>query len=233
MEVLLLIVMEEQVFYKPYFKINKIDKVMKKVIKIALVLMMCFGFTLASKAQDQGFEKGKTYLDLGVGFSRYSVANNWLYGYGYGYQADYHHLPALRANFEVGFNKFISGGAYFGYTEYGWKSTTSLGYKVEDRHQFYSFGLRGTFHIWDFLNDQLDLGLGVEKLDLYVAIMTGARIEVSSDINVTKRSTDRYVSYFFGPTFGAKYYFANNFSVFVEAGYGSMSYGLIGLGFKL
>lgn len=204
-------------------------KKMKKIVNGFVALLLCIG--IANSVQAQGAcEPGKVYIDLGVGFPRYSIVNNWLYtSYGY----NYHRLPALRANFEIGFNEFISGGAYFGYTEYGWKHTTSLGYIDEEKNQYYTFGFRGTFHIWDFLNDQLDLGLGVEKLDLYVSIMTGARLHVYSDIEPHERDTDKDVDFYFGPTFGARYYFVRSMSVFIEAGYGSMSYGLIGLGFKL
>lgn len=200
------------------------------------ISVLCLGFVPNTQAQE-GYEGKKVYLDLGIGLSRYGLANNYLYS-SYGYNS--YSLPTLRANLEYGFNHFISGGLYAGYNHYGWKGTGTyynngqyLTYDYKDHTSYLTLGARATFHIWAFLNKQLDLGLGVNQLDLYVSIMTGVKIKTDEYVDLTYSRTDRNFSPHFGPTVGAKYYFINNMAVFVEAGYGASSYGVFGITFKM
>jgi hypothetical protein len=219
---------------------------MKKIIAAIFTCVMCVGFVPNTQAQEEkeGFEGKKIYLDLGIGLSRYGFGNNLVNNY-YGYNR--YSLPTLRANLEYGFNHFISGGLYAGYNHYGYKGADTyfsngqeLGYDYKNQTSHLSIGVRATFHVWAFLNKQLELGLGVNQLDLYVSIMTGVRVQTDTDhyidyINGENRlvkEKDRSFGPHFGPTVGAKYYFANNVGVFLEAGYGASSFGLFGLGFK-
>ncbi|HLV42003.1 MAG TPA: hypothetical protein VKY37_06980 [Brumimicrobium sp.] len=205
------------------------------LIVAVLTVMMSVGFVPNTQAQE-GYEGKRVYLDLGIGLSRYGIVNNFVYN-SYGY--DRYSLPTLRANLTYGFNHFISGGLYAGYNHYGWKGNdtyysngTYYPYEYKDRTSHLSIGARATFHIWAFLNKQLDLGLGVDQLDLYASIMTGARIRTRTNVDKNLRTTSTNVSPHFGPTVGAKYYFTNNMAVFVEAGYGSSSFGVFGITFK-
>lgn len=213
---------------------------MKKLLAVSLVTLLFLSSFPNNVQAQEGYEGKRVYLDLGIGFSRYGLGNNVVYN-SYGFNS--FSLPVLRANLEYGFNHFISGGLYAGYNHYGYKETDTYlntTYDYLDRVSHFVIGARATFHIWAFLNKQLDLGLGVNQLDLYASIMTGARIrtETVKDVNFLKdppqevKTKNRRVRPHFGPTVGAKYYFANNVSVFLEAGYAPLSFGLFGVGFK-
>lgn len=209
--------------------INKLFNLKLKKMK-KLLLILCVSFLwMANPSTSQaqvGYEKGHTYLDLGVGFPRYTIGNYWG-GYGY----NYYTLPYFRANFEIGFSDIFSGGAFGGYSHYGWKWAETAG-KYNDRYTNWSAGGRFTFHIWNFLNNNLELGLGVEKLDIYASLMMGATIVTHSDVTPAKRTTTSSGRFFIGATVGGKYYFTNNLAIFLEGGYGSGSYGIIGVTFK-
>lgn len=209
---------------------------MRKIVSTLLTVTFCLGFVLSTKAQE-GYEGKKIYLDLGIGIPRNGISNKILYkGYGY----DRFSMPTLRANLEYGFNHFISGGLYAGYNHWGWKGEDTyinnngnlVTYNYRDQRSNLTLGVRASFHIWAFLNKQLDLGLGVEQLDLYVSVMSGARIHTTKKESYDNKSTSRKLNPQFGPTVGAKYYFINNLAVFLEAGYGASSFGLLGITVK-
>lgn len=200
---------------------------MRNLIITCFATVLMFGVSPSATAQERGYEKGKAYFDIGIGAPRIGYIN---YYSNYGYNG--YRLPVLRANLEYGFNEFISGGLYAGYSHYGWKWSSNLG-DYDERYSFISFGARGTFHIWDFLNEQLDLGLGVEELDLYASLMIGGGINRRSNTIPSGRTTSSTGRAYVGTTVGGRYYFSNRTAVFVEAGYTYSSFGIIGLTFKL
>lgn len=205
---------------------------MKKVFVGALVFVLCFMYAPTTQAQEQGGE-GYTakymYLDLGVGLPRYGYNSYWNYYNGY----DYYKLPNLRANLEYGFSDMFSGGLFAGYSHYGWRHTFDNGVKINERYSHLALGFRFTWHIWNFLNHKLNFGLGAEELDIYVDAMAGAVINTHYNKGINAAANSRSTSPFFGPTVGAKYYFIKNMAVFLEAGYGSGSYGVLGITFKM
>lgn len=201
---------------------------MKNLIIVFITGVLCFGFIPDTTAQEEGYEEGKTYFDIGIGAPRFGLVNNYIYNI-YGYNS--YNMPVLRANLEYGFTDFISGGLYAGYSHYGWSWSNSLG-DWDERYSYLSLGLRGTFHIWDFLNKHLELGLGVDQFDLYASLMLGVRVKSMTDKTPSNRNTSRYSDVFVGTTVGAKYYFTQRAAVFLEGGYGSSSFGIIGLSFK-
>ncbi|WP_107037276.1 hypothetical protein [Brumimicrobium mesophilum] len=202
---------------------------MKNLIITSFTAFLMFAFSPTATAQEVGYEKGKTYFDIGIGAPRFGFGNSYLYNNS-GYNS--YRVPVLRANVEIGFNELFSGGLYAGYSHYGYRWTNALG-DWDTKYSFITAGFRGTFHIWDFINENLDLGLGYEEFDLYASLMIGAQINSFSDKTPVNRTTNRSTKAFFGITTGAKYYFTNKVAVFIEGGYGASSYGLIGLTFKL
>ena len=214
---------------------------MKKLLVAMFISVLCIGYAPTTQAQE-GYEGKKVYLDLAIGLPR--TGSNILinsYGYDYGNSKDYYRLPTLRANLEYGFNHFISGGFYAGYNHWGWRGqstyyNSSLGknmpYDYLNRKSNLTLGVRATFHIWAFLNKQLELGLGADQLDLYASVMVGGRIYTETVQDWDKKSSYSRVYPNSGVTVGAKYYFINNMAVFIEAGYAYSSFGLFGITFK-
>ena len=200
-----------------------------------LLLFLCVSFMWTFNPQTvkaQGFEAKKVYVDLGIGAPRYSYGAN-LFGIGYyGYAYNSYRTPSFKLSVRYGFNDFISGGLYAGYAHNGWKTTDANGFESNDRNTYIPVGVGASFHVWSFLNKTLDLGLGVEKLDLYVTLMTGAQIRMYSEKRPTYTDAYTRVNPFVGSLVGARYFFINNIGAFVEFGYGMNSYITGGVTFK-
>lgn len=213
---------------------------MKNLILGALVGLMCFTFTPTTHAQDEaGFAPNHFYADIGIGFR-----NRYYSGVTYNY--DYYRLPAFTANLQYGFDMF-SAGLFLGYTHNGFRHTSSYGYydeygtynsgigDYEERTSRINIGASFSWHVWYFLNHKLDLGLGVEALDLYVTAMVGAQVRpyFRETPKYGRRSSVSSVP-FVGAKVGAKYYFLKNLGAFAEFGSGlnSISYVSLGLALK-
>src|SRR5690554_2607732 len=206
---------------------------MKKILSALFLSVLCIGYTPTTQAQE-GYVEKKIYLDLGIGASRYGHGwSNNLLNNSYSYKR--YSTPTLRANVEYGFNHFISGGLYAEHNSWRRKGTQTVDgivYDYREKGSNLSLGARATFHVWAFLNNHLNLGLGVEQLDLYASVMTGVRIQQYMHKDFKSNVKDSGVYTHFGPTIGAKYYFLDNLSVFAEAGYGPSSFGIVGVGLK-
>jgi len=176
-----------------------------------------------------GYEEGNMYLDIGVGAPRFGLVNNYLYN-SFGYNS--YSIPVLVSNLEYGFTDLVSGGVYAGYSHYGWRWTETTG-EWDERYSYLSLGFRGTFHIWNFINNNLELGLGLEELDFYASLMIGAQVESHSNQTPSSKATVRKTRGYAGATVGGKYYFSPRTAVFLEGGYGSSSFGILGLTFKI
>lgn len=201
---------------------------MRKILIAAFATILFLGVT--PNTQAQGFEKGKIYLDLGIGAPRYSYGvTSWGYGY---YNHNTTRTPSFRASVRYGFNEFISGGLYAGFTQHRWSYTNYQGFESFDRTQYIPVGVGASFHVWSFLNNTLDLGLGVENLDLYVTLTTGAQIRAEVEKRPTYTNSDTRVSPFFGTMVGGRYFFLDWMGVYVQFGYGMNSYVEGGLTFK-
>lgn len=199
---------------------------MRKFIIGLATVVMCLGID-SSNIHAQGFEKGKIYVDLGVGLPRYARS---VWGLGYGYSHSSYRTPSLSLGVRYGFLDYLSGGLYAGYAHNGWKNAPGT---YDERYTYVPVGIGASFHIWSFLNKTLDLGLGVEELDLYHSIYTGAQIrirsEVKNNVKIPNRTT---VSPYFGTMIGARYFFLPFMGAHVEFGYGMNSYIKGGLTFK-
>ena len=220
---------------------------MKKLLLVSLLLTLCFVYVPKSQAQSEaGFAPKHFYVDLGIGVpSRFG-------GFGYSGYVGYngynsYRLPAFTANLQYGFDMF-SAGLFLGYTHYGYKYTKSYGYWngsnyisgtdiYKERTSRIGVGVSFSWHVWYFLNNKLDLGLGVDKLDLYVTALIGGNIKhyVEDDPDPDE---GRYVRTSGGPLVGVKvggkYYFLKNLGAFLEfgGGYRSISYATVGLALK-
>ncbi|HLW39594.1 MAG TPA: hypothetical protein VKX31_04320, partial [Brumimicrobium sp.] len=81
-------------------------------------------------------------------------------------------------------------------------------------------------------NNTLDLGLGVENLDLYVTLTTGAQIRTFDEKKINVARTNTNVNPFFGTMVGGRYFFLDWMGAYVQFGYGMNSYVEGGLTFK-
>ncbi len=218
---------------------------MKRLIFLgSLVFLLCFMYSPNGHSQSEaGFAPNHFYADIGIGVpSRFG-------GFGYTGYVGYNstRLPAFTANFQYGFDMF-SAGLFLGYTHYGYKYTKSYSYWAgnnyiheqgvyKEKTSRIGIGVSFSWHVWYFLNNKLDLGLGVDKLDLYVNAVIGGNIKryVKTDPDP---DDGKYTATSGGPLVsakvGAKYYFLKNLGAFLEfgGGYSSISYATVGIALK-
>jgi hypothetical protein len=175
---------------------------MKKmsVVKILMVFTLCLCFSVGIFAQNV-FSQGDKVVNLGIGIGNY-------------YGADYTtKILPISASFEYGVkdqlfdeNSALGIGAYIAYT-----SNKREFILYEENYSHFILGARGILHYqW------------VEKLDTYAGLMLGYDVSSSSlhgDIggNKLSNSSGGFAFSIFG---GARYYLADNISVFGEIGYG-------------
>lgn len=215
---------------------------MKKLFIGVFAAFFCFTYSPNTNAQNEsGFSPNHFYIDLGVGVpKRHSL------GYGTGLSSNSYRLPGFTGNFQYGFDMF-SAGLFLGYTHNGYKSTKSYAYydqagtyhsgvgEYDERTSRINVGASFTWHVWYFLNHKLDLGLGVESLDLYVTAMVGGQIRPHMEVS-PKYGKVKTVEGgpFFGAKVGGKYYFTDNIGAFLEFGGGfrSISFATVGLALK-
>ncbi len=164
----------------------------------------------------QAFEKDKNYITLGYGLDPYGHANKYYLGF--------NHKKASIGPFILTYERGITdvlgigrigvGGA-LAQTFYTSKSYTGNNlYEYKSNRSRTTFALRAAYH-FDF---------GIEKMDVYAGI--GGALHIITD----KYSTDNP----FDPTYGYKrnsvsggpsvfggirYFFANGFGIYAEAGY--------------
>lgn len=198
------------IYKEDIYSINYKIATMKNQLFGIIAVIMCFIYSPNTHAQDEaGFAPRHVYLDLGIGLPSHGSLGH-------------HSWPGLSANLQYGFDMF-SAGFFSGFNLYGDDDD-------HERTSRFTFGASFSWHIWYFLNHKLDLGLGAEKLDLYVTALLGGEIEREDDLKKNKTSAEGEP--FFGGVAGAKYYFVKNFGMFLEFGYGSSSFATVGLAFK-
>jgi len=176
---------------------------MKKSIIYLVIALSTSSIILA-----QEFNKGTNVINAGVGL-----------GGSYNIYASPTQSPVISASFERGIWEVpgpgvVSLGAYLGFKTYKYSNNDKWSYTI--------IGFRGAYHY---------NGLEVDNLDVYGGVMASYNL-LSYDDNVyggfgsygSRPSATAYV--------GGRWYFAENFGVFVEAGYG-VAYLTAGISFRI
>lgn len=182
---------------------------MKKV-KITLFAITCFlGLVLPTESlQAQAYSQGEIAISGGFGAGAYR-----------GVFVGYSYLP-LVFHGEYGINDIISGGAFIGFGLY-----TNLNAGVSISPDL-AIGVRASGHLFPILNKYANTSIDEDKADVYLAVLTGAKIQ---DGDFTSSPT----SIIAGPVLGAKYYFAGPLAVFAELGTGALTYATLGLTLRI
>ncbi len=184
-----------------------------KIKVLLFATLFAFGF-LSVNAQTSTFQKGDKVLNLGLGLGG-SYYSGW---------SGSSHSPLLNAALDFSIvdgvldKGSIGVGGYFGYQTakyndngYGWKLTNML------------IGPRGTFHY-----------PLVDKLDTYAGILLGYHIvkwKYTGNSSAFENNSTGSAVYFSG-FIGARYYFSDNFGVYVELGSGSLGLANLGVALK-
>ncbi len=183
---------------------------MKKLLTITAIVLFSFSML---QAQESMFKPGDKLISLGIGFGT-SLYSGSYYSRG---------VPPVSLSFEMPIIEVFEGGVigvggWLGYTSYkydylGW------GYKYSN----IIIGAMGAFHYTP-----------LDKLDTYAGFGLGYNIASSDEFGVNTGWDYSYSSggVVYAFMVGARYYFVENFAVFLQAGYG-VSYLTIGVSIKL
>jgi hypothetical protein len=186
---------------------------MKKLTIVLIILISIFSI----ESNAQSFQKGDNLFNAGFGFG--------YFGYGFGYGRSFS-IPAVTANYELGINEYLGVGPYAGIASWNYAGTG-----FDGGYSILSVGARASFHFTDILlNDALDMDID-QEWDFYAVLILGLNFDTySGDFTAFQENKVRPV---FGPNLGFRYFFNDNFAGFMEAGYGSFSYGTIGISIKM
>jgi hypothetical protein len=208
---------------------------MKKVVLFVLALILLSAITNAGepeniflKKQKQGgengtcFDEGTKLINLGVGFFGGSYYSRRLGG---GY--DYVSSPAINISYEQAYPKklgpgYLGVGAYLGFktarSRYNNYYYGGNQYYYEHRWNYFMIAARAVYH-WDVLNSK--------NAELYGGAVVGFRITTynystnSTDPNKDAQKLNNSAVWPVGSVFaGARWYFAQNFALYGEVGYG-------------
>ncbi len=223
---------------------------MKKIIFTFLIAG--FGLTTSLKADgepkitqpiskkgnssgEKCFDENTHIINVGIGIPR------WYYGLINSPGYTHFITPALSISYEQAYKKklgpgYLGVGAYFGYqgawqkyTFNDWYNGTYGTYYYQHQWNYFSVAARGVYH-WDVLNSK--------NAEVYAGVIVGLRFQTYS---YTTNDPDPYYNNFrlsqgavypsYSVFAGARWYFAKNFGLFAEAGYG-ISYLSGGLSIK-
>ena len=169
--------------------------------------MSVTGLAFASHAQE--FQKGTNILSAGIGLG------SSILSYSGASQTPALSLQYERGVWDIGGPGVISLGGYVGYKGYSY-SSGEQSYNYSEKWHYTVVGVRSAYHY---------NGLDAKKLDLYGGAMLAYNL-LSFSYTDNSGSTNFTGSGSYGSTVGlslyvgARYFFADNFAVLGELGYG-------------
>lgn len=220
---------------------------MKKILLIIAAFSFVFSVSAGEPskktrnilAKDDGekcFDENSHVINIGVGFGSRAYRALYLGGaYSYG------RTPAISITYEQPWKQklgpgYLGVGAYFGFQnehfkyDYAYYNSSWVLNTYYYKHSWNHFmvAARGVYH-WDVLNSK--------KAEVYGGVIIGMRFQTHSYETNDPGNKDPYAysQSFAYPVYsvfaGARWYFAQNFGLFAEVGYG-ISYANVGLSIK-
>lgn len=178
------------------------------------IILAALGLGVSNTANAQAFEKGGTYLNLGLGGSNFLHINpdNDFYGSFFGTTTG-----GITLQMEWGIHKYvglgfctgIQGGRRFGG---GWYNGYYYGSPYGELAV--PIGLVANFHFYQLIQDKTSKNIHGDKLDVY------AGLNVGSGISFFPTPNRIFPLFFVGPQVGAKYYVTPNIGLGGEVGWG-------------
>jgi len=167
---------------------------MKKVLSLLILIIGVLD------ANAQSHKQGDLFISGGIGFGHYG----------------YHTRPGravniglpLILNVDYGIVNYVSIGGYGGAL-------------IKDNHTAIGFGGRGSFHVWQMINDIVAGDLKGDIFDIYVSVYSGG------EISGVYRDRFRI-----GAILGARWFFKENVALMAEFG-GPMSFGNVGISLRV
>ena len=181
----------------------------KKKITILLFAIVFSSFSVSANSivEDEPASTGIDYSGVNIFGAGLSLG---YYSYGY-YGTRSVSVPPLNVYLEFGLHEYITAGPFGGYARWDYSRINNYNYNWS----FYQFGARGSFHLTSILNEVFGNTIDAEKVDWYIAIMSGLEYRSSDLFNNRTRI-------FFGPAVGIRYYIGNSLALYLEGGRGSL-----------
>lgn len=185
---------------------------MKKIFYISFKLILLIALSIPMSGHAQTFEEGTLTISPGLNLGRIGF-----YGGASG-------LPVV-ASLEYGLHEYFGVGPYAGFVNYKYGSGVG-----SYNYRFITVGARGDFHYTALLEELLEIDLGSDEFDLYMAALVGYSITAYSGPDGSTIGRGLYGNRVnTGLTFGGRYYFSQNLAVFAEVGrvlYGALNVGV-------
>lgn len=186
--------------------INSVDMNKLKTTLLTLVCALALLFT-SLQTQAQAYRQGELAVAGGLGFGGYGIAS---------FYSGIGSLPIVFHG-EYGFSDIVSGGGFVGFRF--WNS------ELLDLSPSLAFGGRASGHLFPILNQYADTDIDDSQADVYLTLLAGIELR-DNDFP----GDDRFI---FGTAIGGKYYFSDALGAFLELGAGALTYGTIGVIFRL
>ena len=137
--------------------------------------------------------------------------------------------------------KYVSLGGFVSYQSYAYSDTyqeTIPPYNnvlYDYVYSAISMGLKGSFHVFPYLNDKFQTEIDDSRMDAYLTAYAGVSLHSYRELTSTgytgyDKLVPRYIA---GPGAGFRYMFINRFGAFAEAGVGAVGFTTIGVVYKL
>lgn len=205
---------------------------MTMMSKYVLMVLACLIITITAQAQQQekAYEQKDLLLTAGVSFGYFGF-------YGGSTSAS---IPVIVAA-EYALLEYVSIGGFVGYQRYTYTDVYRQGSPPYDKIKYtyvysvISLGLKGSFHVFPYVNDRFNTGIDDSRMDAYLTAYLGASFHAYREISNTGYTDyDRFrPRYIIGPGAGFRYMFINSFGAFAEAGVGPVGFTTVGLVYKL
>lgn len=189
------------------------------------IILAALGFGVSNRVEAQAFEKGGTYLNLGLtGSDLFHInPNSDFYG---GFYSSV--VGGVTVQMEWGIHKYVGLGFTAGVQGgrrgfYGWYGPyAGSGYG----ELAIPVGVIANFHFYQLIQDKTSKNIHGDKLDVYAGLNLG------SGVSFYPTPSRVFPLFFVGPQVGAKYYVTPNIGLGLEVGYGK-SFVNGGVTFKL
>ena len=176
---------------------------MKAYLAILLFFSVQFNLMAQKGGMPDAFEKGITTIDLYSGIGRYYGPRDYLSS----------RIPVF-GSVAYGLTKQLSVGAYFGWHEITYKFAFSPPVGIN----YYNYGLKGEWHITNFLNERSIFNLPAQRCDVYLAAHIGQ--QTNDARNKTSSLLIGYTPVFvYGFHIGARYYTLQHVGFMAEFGF--------------
>ena len=197
------------------------------ILSLTLIFTLMFSSD-NSLAKTNAYEYGDILIGAGLSFGYFSY-------YGSYSSAS---IPLVVSG-EYGFKKYFSLGGFLGVQNYKYSGFYYDGIFSQIPYTYscsaVSIGLKGSFHVFPFINDRYDARVDDSHMDAYITGFLGSSFHTYREVTSTGYAgyTQNMNRLVLGPSLGFRYMFSPQVGAFVELGVGAFGISTTGVSFNL